>query len=112
MNICSYICIVKTNRISSEAYVTKIAKVLRVIAHPVRLQVLAALRKQCPLNVSELSDMVHLDVEQSLLSHHLIKMRDNGVLQSQKRGMYVYYSIVDKKIFKILDCMENCDLVD
>ena len=105
-------CSVKTSKINSEAYVTRIAKILRVIAHPVRLQVLAALRQQCPLNVSELSDMVNLNVEQSLLSHHLIKMRDNGVLQSQKQGMYVYYSIVDKKIFNILDCMENCDLID
>lgn len=102
---------VKTQKIDSPEYVTKVARILKVIAHPVRLQVLAALRKTNPLNVSELSDMVTLDVEQSLLSHHLIKMRDNGVLQCRKEGMFVYYSIVDTKIFNILDCMETCDLV-
>lgn len=99
------------SRIDSEEFVTKIAKILKVIAHPVRLQVLAALRQSQQLNVSQLSDMVALEVEQSLLSHHLIKMRDNGVLQCRKEGMYVYYSIVDPKIFNILDCMESCDLV-
>lgn len=113
MNICSYTCTmkIKESRIDSPEFVTKVAQILKVIAHPVRLQVLAALRKSNPLNVSELSDMVTLEVEQSLLSHHLIKMRDNGILQCRKDGMYVYYSIVDNKIFNILDCMETCDLV-
>lgn len=110
MNICSYICIVM-ERIHSEAYVTKVAKVLKVIAHPVRLQILAALRAKDALNVSELQDAIHIDVEQSMLSHHLIKMRDNGVLSRKKDGMYVYYSVVDPKLFNILDCMEKCEFI-
>ncbi len=101
----------KTNRIQSERFVTRIAEILKVIGHPVRLQVLAALRNHGALNVSEISDLISLDVEQSLLSHHLIKMRTSGILSCKKKGMYVYYSIVDKKLFKILDCMESCDIV-
>ena len=101
----------KESRINSEEFVTKIAQVLRVVAHPVRLQILAALREQDPLNVTEISEYISLDVERSLLSHHLIKMRDNGVLQCKKEGMFVYYSIVDKKLFNILACMEACDFI-
>lgn len=101
----------KASKIQSEKVVTKIAQVLRIIAHPVRLQVLAALRDKDPLNVTELSEMISLNVQQSLLSHHLIKMRQNGVLSSKKEGMYVYYSVVDRKLFNILDCMERCDIV-
>ncbi len=100
----------KDSKISSEEFVTKIATVLRVIAHPVRLQVLAALREKDPLNVTEISELISLNVERSLLSHHLIKMRDNGVLRCKKKGMYVYYSIVDRKLFNILACMESCDI--
>ena len=99
------------SRIDSEDFVTKVAVLLKVIAHPIRLQILAALRKRNPLNVSELSEMISIDVGQSLMSHHLIKMRDNGVLQCRKEGMYVFYSIVDTKVFNILDCLENWDLV-
>ena len=100
------------SRIDSEECVTRIAKVLKVIAHPVRLQLLAALRQHDPLNCTELSKRITIDVEQSLLSHHLTKMRDNGVLQSKKDGMYVYYSIVDMKLFSVLDCMETCDIIE
>ncbi|MBT8220077.1 MAG: metalloregulator ArsR/SmtB family transcription factor [Bacteroidia bacterium] len=101
----------KSSKINSEPYVTKIAQVLRVIAHPVRLQVLAVLREQDELNVSQLSDAISLDVQQSLLSHHLVKMRENGILRCTKKGMYVYYEVVDKKLYNILDCMENCDII-
>lgn len=111
MKKCSYTCTVKESKINSEEFVTKIAKILKVIAHPVRLQILAALRHKSPINVSEIMELIAIEVEQSLLSHHLIKMRDNGVLQCRKQGMYVYYDIVDTKIYNILDCMENCDLV-
>ena len=98
-------------KIHSESFVFKIAKLLKVIAHPVRLQILAALKENDRLNVSEISELVRLDVEQSLLSHHLIKLRDNGVLRSSKEGLFVYYSVVDKKILNILNCMEQCELV-
>ncbi len=101
----------KSNKIDSEAYVTRIARILKVIAHPIRLQVLAALMEKDPLSVSEISKMIKLDVEQSLLSHHLIKMRENGVLTCKKDGIYVYYSVVDKKLLNVLDCMESCDIV-
>ncbi len=101
----------KSSKIYSEDFVTRIAQILKVIAHPVRLQILAALREKDPLNVTELADAINLDVERSLLSHHLIKMRDNGVLKSKKEGMFVYYSIVDDKLFSILNCMENCDII-
>ena len=101
----------KESKIKSEEFVSRIAQILKVIAHPVRLQILAALKEKNPLNVTELAEMITLDVERSLLSHHLIKMRDNGVLRSRKEGMFVYYSIVDKKLFNILDCMETCDII-
>lgn len=104
-----YLCMLK--KIHSEKHVVKIARVLKVISHPVRLQILAALREKDPLNVSELMDEVYIDVQQSMLSHHLIKMKENGVLTCSKTGTYVYYSIADPKLYNILDCMERCDFV-
>ncbi len=98
-------------KIHSEEYVTKMARILKVIAHPIRLQVLAALIEKDTLSVTEISSRIKLDVEQSLLSHHLIKMRENGVLSCKKDGMYVYYSVVDKKLFNIIACMESCDII-
>ena len=101
----------KRDKILSSQTVQKVAHLLKTIGHPVRLQILEALERKNCLSVSELSEIINLDVEQSLLSHHLIKMRDNGILRSEKRGMYVYYSITDRKILNIFNCMDSCDLV-
>lgn len=86
------------------------AEVLKTIGHPLRLKVLEALEEEETMTVSELLEKVPMDVEQSLLSHHLIKLKDKGVLRSEKRGMHVHYTMADRNILKIFDCMEKCDL--
>jgi DNA-binding transcriptional ArsR family regulator len=49
-------------------------------------------------------------IEQSLLSHHLIKMKDKGILKSKKEGQFVYYSLYLKEVSNMLDCMERCPI--
>jgi len=87
-----------------------IANVLKTIAHPIRLEVLMALEKQEPLAVSDIKKEIGIEVEQSLLSHHLVKMKDRGVIQSKKEGKYILYSICNREILHIFDCMEKCNL--
>mgnify|MGYP001056994766 CR=1 FL=1 len=81
---------------------TKTASVLEVIAHPVRLQILEALGDKGSLTVSNIKDAIQTDVEQSMLSHHLIKIKDNGVLSSVKKGKFIHYSLVDKSLVSLL----------
>lgn len=87
----------------------KVAEILKVIGHPTRLHVLLALEEKSEMTVTELLESLPEKTEQSLLSHHLIKMKANGILKSQKRGMCVYYQIADNQILKIFDCIENCE---
>ena len=86
----------------------KVAEVLKAIAHPVRLQIMEILREREPITVSEI--MAQMGIEQSLLSHHLGKMKDKHVLQSFREGKNVYYQLADRHILQIFVCMENCDL--
>lgn len=81
----------------------KKANILRVIAHPVRLQILQTLGELGSLSVSDINKQIHSDIEQSMLSHHLVKMKTNGVLYSQKKGKYNYYSLVDKNLISVID---------
>jgi len=46
-----------------------------------------------------------------MMSHHLSKMKDNGVLSSEKKGKQVYYRITDRQLLNIFDCMEKCNLI-
>ncbi len=87
----------------------RIAEILKAIAHPVRLQILSIMQQHESLSVAEL--MVHTGIEQSLLSHHLIKMKDKGVLTSTRNGRNINYSLVDKSILSLFTCMENCNFI-
>lgn len=88
---------------------SRVAEILKTIAHPIRLAIVEALDHHDSLSVSEL--MKETNTEQSLLSHHLIKMKDKGVLKSERRGKSIYYELTDKHITNIFDCMANCSFV-
>jgi len=101
---------VKSKRNLSSDKIVRVAEILKTIGHPIRLQVLGLLELNEPMNVSEIQENIEVTVEQSLLSHHLIKMKDKGLLRSEKEGMRVYYRLADRQILNIFDCMEKCDI--
>ncbi|HMQ68905.1 MAG TPA: metalloregulator ArsR/SmtB family transcription factor [Ignavibacteria bacterium] len=101
--------ITKRTNLNAEQ-VTRVAEILKTIGHPVRLEILEALEEKEPLSVSEIQERINLDTEQSLLSHHLIKMKDRGILKCEKNGMNVMYRLEDRSILKIFDCMQACSL--
>ena len=89
----------------------QVAKILKTIAHPVKLEVMELLGKHEPLSVSSICESINTSCEISMMSHHLAKMKDNGILTSEKDGKQVYYRISDRKLLKIFNCMDNCDLL-
>ncbi len=100
---------VQTKRNLSLEKIVKVAEILKTIGHPIRLQVLEILEVQEPRSVSDIQESLETTVEQSLLSHHLIKMKDKGLLRSEKKGMKVYYRLADRQVLNIFDCMEKCN---
>jgi len=86
------------------------AKLLKVVAHPVKLEILQQLRVHESMDVSSLCQSIGVGCEISMMSHHLAKMRDNGILQSEKKGKQVFYSIKNLSMLKLLDCLDQCDL--
>ncbi len=86
----------------------KIAEVVKTIGHPQRIEIIEVLRTFPSLTVHEIQDKMRTKIEQSLLSHHLIKMKDKGILISNKEGASVYYSLRVREILRLLECLENC----
>lgn len=86
----------------------KVAHILKAVAHPVRIQVIDLLDQATELTVTEIYEKV--GVEQSLISHHLTKMKDRGVLTTRRDGKNIYYSLTDRKITNIIDCIEKCNM--
>ncbi len=81
--------------------INKAASVLKVISHPTRLEILMHLEAKKTLTVSQLC--TRLDVEQSLVSHHLAAMRRRGVLKSTRDGINISYEILDPIVLDIIN---------
>lgn len=76
-----------------EMKVSTLSSLLKLVSEESRLKLLCILRggEHC---VCEL--MEHVDLSQSLISHHLKDLKDVGVVVDEKRGSRVYYSLTDK----------------
>jgi len=87
------------------------AEILKTISHPVRLEIIEHLADAEPLCVGELQTRLRATVEQSMLSHHLIKMKDKGILVCEKRGTHIYYRLADRTFLNMFDCLASCPLL-
>jgi DNA-binding transcriptional ArsR family regulator len=86
--------------------IERIATLLKTIAHPLRLGVVHLLEKNARLSVTEICEL--LDSEQSLTSHHLQVMRVNGILQVEREGRSMYYSLKNINVTRLMECVEHC----
>lgn len=83
------------------------AYTLRAISNGTRLCVIALLAENTEMNVSQLGEA--LGCEQSLLSHHLTDMRAKSILNCRRDGKNCYYSLKNKQIVQIIDCIKTCN---
>jgi len=84
-----------------------IAQVLKIIAHPCRLQIVDLLNAG-EMSVARVQKMIHC--KQSVTSQHLNKMKNEGILKARRTGNTVYYSINNKDVTRILRCLKYCPL--
>jgi len=83
------------------------AYTLKAISNGTRLCVISLLSEEEEMNVSQLGEK--LNCEQSLLSHHLTDMRAKGILNCRRDGKNCFYSLKNKQIVQILDCIRSCN---
>ena len=73
------------------------ATVAKAIGDPIRLQLIDVLRKHAgKVCVYELLPL--FDVSQPALSHHLKKLRDAGIVDSERRGLWAYYYVLPEAL--------------
>ena len=71
----------------------RMAVLAKAIADPVRLQLVDVLRKHAgKVCVCELVPL--FDLSQPTISHHLKVLREAGVVDSERQGLWVYYYVV------------------
>lgn len=79
---------------------TEQVRLLAALADTTRLQIVAMLAGQSePLCVCEI--LPHFDLGQPTVSHHLKVLRDAHLVTSEKRGLWVYYSLDRTKLEQV-----------
>jgi len=75
---------------------TEIADLLKAVADPTRLQILALIRKGENSKACTCDLTGPLNLSQPTISHQMKKLSDVGLLTAERKGTWVYYSINEK----------------
>lgn len=78
------------------------ASKLKVMGHPIRLQILDMLRNGeiCVCHIESA-----LNRRQAYVSQHLMTLRDARLVESRKDGLQVYYRLADDQVSDLLDLL-------
>lgn len=86
--------------------VGRAAEMLRTLAHPARLRIVDLLNTAGELPVCDISE--YFGLAQSATSQHLNHMRRVGLVNAERRGKAVWYSIADNRPIALLNCICKC----
>jgi len=82
-----------------------LADMLKAIAHPLRLRLVALLveRDHC---VTELAE--RLGVDQAIASQQLRILRMRGLVAVSRSDGFANYRLAEPRLINLLDCLEGC----
>ena len=85
-------------------------RLLDGVRDPIRMEIILLLGKDSPMNVGDIASQFR--ISRPAISHHLKVLKDAGIVQSEKNGQEVYYSLDRARIVaglrQIADMIENC----
>ena len=93
-------------RISNNlAMCTAAAEILKAVAHPLRLRIIAILSER-EEHVNGLAEQ--LGVQQSIVSQQLRILRMRGLVEATRQNGFSRYKLIEPNLSKLIQCMEVC----
>jgi ArsR family transcriptional regulator len=92
------------NRTEQAKYETR-ARVLKALAHPARLKLIDVLAEHEEVCVCDLTQAIGMDM--STVSRHLTQLKTAGIVESEKRGLMVFYRLRVKCLKSLFGCIES-----
>ncbi|MCS7084632.1 MAG: metalloregulator ArsR/SmtB family transcription factor [Bacteroidia bacterium] len=86
--------------------IRKAVDILKSVAHPARLAVIELLSDNEEMSVGAIQS--YLKIEQSLLSHHLMILRENGIVACRRDGKSIRYRLAERNLLRVLECISSC----
>ena len=81
------------------------AEIAKALAHETRLEIIDILKEKGEKCVCELTEI--LDVSQSTVSKHLGVLKKAGIVESEKEGLNVTYSLNTPCVNKFFTCLDQ-----
>lgn len=78
-----------------ESWAEQRAELMKALSDPTRLTMVASLWKaDSPICICDFT--AGLGLAQPTISHHMAKLKEAGLVESEKRGIWIYYRLRDK----------------
>ena len=84
----------------------KAAGMLKAIAHPIRISIVQYLEDGKKRTVTEIHNK--LRIQQATASHHLVILKDRGVLSSKREGKNTWYYLRHPNLRNVLSSVGDC----
>ena len=81
------------------------SEILRALAHPLRMKILEFIDRNDTINVNKIYNTLKL--EQSITSQHLRILRMAGLVNTERDGKFIHYSIDYNKINVAVGAISN-----
>lgn len=92
----------------SQDQAVDLAKLAGALADPIRLQLVDVLcRHAGEVCVSELMPL--FDVSQGTLSYHLKKLRDAGIVDYKRQGLWTYYYVIPDSLSGLATWLQSAE---
>ncbi|MET4612800.1 ArsR family transcriptional regulator [Rhodococcus sp. PvR044] len=93
----------------SEGHAHEIARTFKALGDPVRLRLLSLIASHdggeaCVCDISP-----SFDLSQPTISHHLKVLREAGLLDSERRGTWVYYRVIPAALHRLSSALADAD---
>ncbi len=83
----------------------KVSDILKIISNKNRLLILCLLEEE-KQTVSQLNEKIN-DISMAAISKHLSALKLAGIVDSEKKGLNVYYYISDLRIIKVMKTLKE-----
>jgi ArsR family transcriptional regulator len=94
-----------SNLLPEQAKIERAADILRALAHPLRLRILAFIDEQESAMVHEIYQT--LGIEQSITSQHLRILRDANLVEHHREGKFIRYRLHYPVFLRIQEELEQ-----
>lgn len=84
----------------TNAEAEQLAEIMQALASPLRLRILSSLRTE-QRSVTELGEL--LNAGQTTVSNHLRLLRHLGLVNGNRHGRHVHYTLFDEHVSELLD---------